>query len=71
MLGMLYDTEDRNMRSQIDAEVGIQALSVVSRLSQLTSACPKPTGSTVFLKWSISYLHGICGKPQGAPVLLT
>jgi hypothetical protein len=54
MLGILYDTEEQDIRSQIDAKVcAVEALSVVSRLSQLTSGicgCPKPTGFRVTLK---------------------
>jgi len=63
------------VRSQIDAEVcAVEALSVMSRLSQLTSGirgCLKQTGFTVVLTFSIGYLQDSCGKPQEAPVLLT
>jgi len=40
MLGILNDTEDRNLRSQIDAEVCvIQALSVVSQFIAAQAKC--------------------------------
>jgi len=64
MLGLLHDKEDWEVRSQIDIEVcAVEALSVVSRLSQLTNCirgCPKPTGFIAFLKCSISYPQGSC-----------
>jgi len=67
--------ENWEVRSQIDAEVcAVETLSVVSRLSQLTSGirgCPKQTWFTVFLKVSISYPQGSCRKPLEAPVPLT
>jgi len=76
-IALLYDTQDREVRSQTDAEVcAIEALSVVSRLSPLTCSLPgchglKPTGFRATLKCSTSHLHGSCGKAQEAPVLLT
>jgi len=60
--GLLYDTEDRDVCSQIDAEVcAVKALSVVSQLLQLTRGIPgslKPTGFQTTLKCSISHPHG-------------
>jgi len=73
--GLLHDTEDREVRSQIDAEVcAIEALSVVSLLSQLTRGIPgclKPTGFQAISKCSTSHPHVSCGKAQEAHVLLT
>jgi len=73
--GLVYDTEDREVRSQTDAEVcAIESLSVVSRLSQLTRGIPgclKPTGFRATLKRSMGHLHGSSRKAQEAPVILT
>ena len=70
----MYDTEDQYFRSQIHAEVlAVEALSVVSRLSQLTSVtrgCPKPTGFKVTLKCCRTQQHGGCGEQQETPVLI-
>jgi len=51
-----------------------KALSVVSRLLQLTRGIPgclNPAGFQATLKFSMSHPHGSCGKAQEAPVLLT
>jgi hypothetical protein len=64
MLGLLYDTEDREVRSRMDVEV----------LSQLTSGIHgilKPSGFRATLFCSISYPHGSCRKAQETPFLLT
>jgi hypothetical protein len=73
----MYDTEDQYFRSQIDAEVlAVEALSVVSRLSQLTSGIcgcllyRKPTEFRVTLKIYKTLQHSGCWKQQETPVLL-
>jgi len=70
----MYDTEDQEVRSQIDYEVcAVEALSVVSPLSQFTCgipSCLKPTGFQATLKFLMGHPNGSCGKAQEAPVLL-